>query len=89
MPRDFDTRIYLTFGQPLKREPLTLGSCSVDFVPHHIEGIGPRVFVIISDSPINLTADDARRLAEQLKIAACQAEALQKKAARRKTASCR
>ena len=69
------------------RAPIRLGSCSITFKPHYLAGIGAQVFVI-SDKPslhetLNLTADDARRFAERLKIAACQAEAMERRAVRR------
>jgi hypothetical protein len=84
--------ISLHYTRPVRRS-LELGNRSVDFVPHHVEGIGPHLFLIIHDlkpdEPINLTPDSARRFADMLKIAACEAEALEKKAARRKDQSCR
>ena len=65
------------------REPMQLGSCAVQFVPHYLPGVGARVFLIISDreihKSINLSADDARRIADRLKIAACQAESYERR----------
>jgi hypothetical protein len=69
-------------------QALQLDSVRVLFKPHHLDAIGPRVFVVIDEPHIhtgmNLTADHARRLAERLIIAACQAEALERNAERRK-----
>lgn len=65
------------------REPMRLGHCSATFVPHSLDHLGARVFLVLDTSAmheiVNLSADDARRLAERLKIAACEAEAMQKK----------
>ena len=61
-----------------------LGQATVTLVPHHIEGIGPRLFLVIEESgvryPLNLAPAEARELADYLKIAACQAEALERRA---------
>ena len=66
-------------------DPMQFGSCTVSFAPHHIDGVGPRVFIVFDDraTPIslNLSADDARLLADHLKIAACEADSI----ARRRT----
>jgi hypothetical protein len=65
------------------REPMRLGHCAATFVPHCISGIGARVFMVIDTKGaheiINLSADDARRIADRLKIAACEAEAIGRK----------
>lgn len=67
---------------PVTDEPLCLGSIELLFQPHHIDGIGALVFLVM-DGPhnhlaMNFTADDARRFADRLKIAACQAESKSK-----------
>ena len=71
--------------QPL-HEPMRMGSCVVSFAPHHIDGVGPRVFVVFDDRTVheslNLSADDARRLADHLKIAACEADSIARRRAR-------
>ncbi len=67
-------------------DPVRFGSCTVSFAPHHIDGVGPRVFVVFDDRathvPLNLSADDARRLADHLKIAACEADSIARRRAR-------
>lgn len=72
------------------REPMRLGRCMATFLPHSIAGIGARVFLVVDTGvvceSINLSADDARRLADRLKIAACEAEAMQRKQQRRVSA---
>lgn len=64
-------------------EPVRIGARSLTFVPHHIPGIGPRVFLVIDEPDIheafNIAASDARLLADRLKIAACEAEAMQRR----------
>jgi hypothetical protein len=70
-------------------EPLHVGKRTFSFLPHHIHCVGPRMFLVIEDDrsavheAITLSPDEARRLAERLKIAACQAEAMERKAQRR------
>lgn len=60
-------------------QPLQVGDYSLTLHPHHIISIGARVLLIIrkgEDHHIDsISADDARRVAERLFIAACQAEA--------------
>lgn len=73
-------------------ESLSIGNATLVFHPHYIAGVGARVFVIVdttrraslSHEALNMGADDARRFADRLKIAACQADGLAKKACRRK-----
>lgn len=67
---------------PATDEPLCLGSVELFFHPHHIDGIGAMVLLVV-DGPhnrlaMNFTADDARLFADRLKIAACQAESKSK-----------
>lgn len=61
-------------------DSLTIGRCRFSFAPHAIDHIGARVFLTVDEPPlrmsINLSASDARLLADRLKIAACEAEAL-------------
>lgn len=70
-----------------ENQALQLGALGLQFRPHHISGIGARVFVIIDEprmhEALNLSADDARLFADRLKIAACQAEAIGRKTERR------
>jgi len=64
-----------------EREPyeFTVGNLSVTLTPHYIGGVGARVMVIV-DKPISsLSAEDIQQLATKLKIAACEAESLEKK----------
>lgn len=57
---------------------LRLGSDTIQFIPHVLPGTGPLVFIIIDQADqhivLNKSPDDARRFAERLKIAACQAD---------------
>jgi hypothetical protein len=67
--------------------PISLGNTDVRLTPHYLPGIGTRVLVTL-DSPMmhaatNLSADQARALADYLKIAACKAEAMQSRALRK------
>ena len=73
---------------------LHIGNVNITFRPHHIHGIGGRVFIVI-DKPyldkcmhdaLSLSADEARRLADSLKIAACQADSLTRQDERRHNA---
>lgn len=61
-----------------EHQVLRLGNIAITFIPHVLPGPMPRIFVVVDDAPqhaaINLSPDDARRFAERLKIAACQAE---------------
>jgi hypothetical protein len=67
-------------------EPHRIGSVQVTLTPHHIENIGPRVIVGLREGfayyPLNITADEARLLASYLRIAACEAESLERRAKR-------
>jgi hypothetical protein len=66
-------------------EPLQIGSIKLHILPHYINGIDARVFLVVDEAHIamNFSADDARRFADRLKIAACQAESIGKQADRR------
>ena len=55
------------------------------FVPHYLPGVGPRVFVEISEPLLNLTPELLRLYADAAKIAACEAEALEHRALRKKS----
>jgi hypothetical protein len=67
----------------------------VTFRPHYLADIGARVFMVIdrpyrtdsTQEALNMDADDARRFADRLKIAACQAEAIGKQHERRRRAA--
>lgn len=61
-----------------------LGPALVTLMPHQIDTIGARVFLIL-DEPrvhysINLTPADARALANYLTLAAAEAEAMERRA---------
>lgn len=76
-------------GRPGRgHEPIQIGQSAVSFLPHYLPGIGPRVFLIIDEpslhEALNLTTDDARRIADRLKLAACAAESMARRASRRK-----
>ncbi len=68
-------------------EPLHAGRYTLSLLPHHLPTIGPRVFLVIERTDlheaVHLTPDQARRLAERLKMAACEAETKTKRALRR------
>lgn len=68
-------------------DSIQIGRCTVSFVPHHLPGVGPRVFLILDEpmlhEAIPMSTDDARRLAERLKLAACEAESKARRAMRR------
>lgn len=55
-----------------------LGTQTVRLVPNYIDGCGPRV-LLMTEGPLNLTAEDAKHLAGQIKIAATEAEILEKR----------
>lgn len=60
-------------------EPLRLGTVTAELLPHRIESVGARLFLVLheahEDFVMNLTPEDARRLAMHLQLAACEAEA--------------
>lgn len=64
-----------------------LGTANFTTVPHHIEHIGARVFLVFEEHgtrySLNLTPANARLLAMCLTTAACEAEALERKARER------
>ncbi len=68
-------------------EPLHVGHCTLSLLPHHLHTVGPRVFLVVETpslhEPVNLTPDQARLLADRLKMAACEAETKTKRALRR------
>ena len=63
-----------------------LGTVNFTTVPHHIEKIGPRVFLVFDEHgtrySLNLTPANARMLAMCLTTATCEAEALERAAKR-------
>lgn len=68
--------------------PVVIGNYPVTFTPHYLPGIGPRVLVQDTcPGPRNLSPDDARLYAAHYKIAADQAEGMERRALRRKTAA--
>lgn len=70
------------------QDTIRVGSLTLTFSPHYIEGIGARMLVTIADADrpiakiLNLTSDDARTIADHLKLNACKAEALERRAKR-------
>lgn len=66
---------------------LKLGTMALKLTPHYVPTVGARIFMLLENgafnSITNLTAPDARALADYLKLAACQAEALEQKAQRK------
>lgn len=65
------------------REPVSLGDCSAQFLPHYLAGEA-RVFIVIDDKALNLTATKARLAAQRLTLAADEAEAMQRRAQRKR-----
>jgi hypothetical protein len=67
--------------------PLKLGTMALKLTPHYVPTIGARIFMLLENgtfnSITNLTPPDARALADYLKLAACQAEALEEKEQRK------
>ena len=61
-----------------------LGTVNFTTCPHHIEGIGPRVFLVFEEHgarySLNLTTANARLVATCLTVGACEAEAMERKA---------
>ena len=61
-----------------------LGTVNFTTTPHHIERIGPRVFLVFEEHgtkySLNLTTANARLLANCITVGACEAEALERKA---------
>lgn len=68
--------------------PITLGTVTATLLPHHIETVGARVFFIVDEPGVhwtfNLTVENVRLLANCLTISANEAEALARKAHRRR-----
>lgn len=66
------------------REEFRLGALRVQLIPHCLPGVGPRVFVTLTESPEswvgNLAPAQLRELADRLKLAACEAEVLARRA---------
>lgn len=67
---------------------LVLGSMTVTLTPHILERIGPRVLIAIDDGGTrcvySTTPGDARQLAANLTLAACEAESYERREQRRK-----
>lgn len=65
----------------------SLGTANFTTCPHHIEKIGPRVFLTFDEHGakyiLNLTPENARLLAMCLTTGACEAEGLERKARER------
>jgi len=61
-----------------------LGTVNFTTTPHHIERIGPRVFLVFEEHgtkySLNLTTANARLVATCLTVGACEAEAMERKA---------
>lgn len=67
------------------REPVTIGGHPVLFTPHYLPGVGARVMVSDSCKGIsNLSPDDARLYAAHLKIAADEAEVMERRELRKR-----
>lgn len=67
---------------------LTIAGANVTLVPHYIDHVGARVFLVL-DTPRphqvnNYSPDDLRHIAARLKLAADEAEALERTAQRRR-----
>lgn len=66
-----------------KLGPFKFGNATAQLVPHYVPGVGARLFMIldgdVQHAVRNLTADDARALADYLKLGACQAEGMEQK----------
>lgn len=71
---------------PATPEPniVRLGNTKEEIVPHHVPGVGARVFIVrdtaTGRSVENVSPDTLRAYADQLKIAACQAESMERTA---------
>ncbi len=67
---------------------LNLAGADVTLVPHYVDHVGPRVFVVLDtthDHQVhNYTPDDLRHIAARLKLAADEAESLERTAQRRR-----
>ncbi len=61
-----------------------LGTATVTFVPHYLPGVGPRVFVDLSEPLLNLTPEQLRLFADAAKLASCEAEAIEHRTLRKK-----
>lgn len=67
--------------------PMPLGGLLCTLVPHHIDGVGARVFLVLDSADghliENITLADLRAFETRLKLAILEAEALERKAQRR------
>lgn len=75
------------------RDWITIGTLDFKLLPHHPGNIGPRIWFLIKGTPVfcldarashNLTPEQARLLANRLKIAADEAEAMARRVQRLK-----
>lgn len=68
--------------------PVQLGNFMATLIPHHIENLGARVFLVLDGTGghliANLTLDNVREFETRLKLAILEAEALERKAQRRR-----
>ena len=71
------------------QDAITIGTLTFTFAPHYIEGLGARMLVTINSIEpaarariLSITSDDARTIADHLKLNACKAEALERRAKR-------
>lgn len=67
---------------------MQLGSLMVTFIPHYIASVGVRAFLVLDNVNVhvleNLTLEDLRTLETRVKLAILEAEALERKAQRRR-----
>lgn len=64
---------------------LELGATRVSLTPHYFPDVGPRVIVEMSDPWANLSPELLRLYADAQKLAACEAEALERRALRKRS----
>ncbi len=73
---------------PSHQSRLSFAGASLTLVPHHIDSVGPRVFLVLDTTQthniVNYTPEDLRFLAMQLILAADEASALARTAQRRR-----
>lgn len=71
-----------------ERAAVRIGHHFVQFTPHYVPGVGPRVIVVdYCLGPRNLTTDDAHLYAAHIKIAADEAEAMARRALKQRPAA--
>lgn len=67
--------------------PFMVGDTKIELVPHYIPGVGAQLFLIMHQDEKeivkNITAADARLLANHLTIGACEADSLGRRANRK------